>query len=99
MHDLLSMNEGLRTSFSLEWKRETSYANIKRQLPPSSGETSGGQEGKMRRGLIAFVWVLLVLCFPLLSNAGGIQWQSYKDGMAKGKSEHRKIFVNFYADW
>jgi hypothetical protein len=53
----------------------------------------------MKRGLIAFVWVLLVLCVPLLSNAGGIQWQSYKDGMAKGKSEHRKIFVNFHADW
>ena len=53
----------------------------------------------MRRGFIAFVWVLFVLCVPFLSNAGGIQWQSYKDGMAKGKSENRKIFVNFYADW
>jgi hypothetical protein len=76
-----------------------SYANIKRQLLTLGEETPDGQEGKMKRGLIAFMWVLLVLCVPLLSNAGGIQWQSYKDGMAKGKSEHRKIFVNFHADW
>jgi hypothetical protein len=99
MRDLLSINEGLRTSFSLQWKRVRSYANIKRQLLTLGEETPDGQEGKMKRGLIAFMWVLLVLCVPLLSNAGGIQWQSYKDGMAKGKSEHRKIFVNFHADW
>ena len=53
----------------------------------------------MGKGFISLVWVLFVLCIPFLSKADGIKWQSYKDGMTKGKSENRKIFVNFYADW
>jgi len=53
----------------------------------------------MGKGFLSLVWVLFVLCVPFLSNADGIKWQSYKDGMARGKSENRKIFVNFHADW
>jgi hypothetical protein len=86
-------------SFSLQWKRETSCANIKSQAPSSGDEKSDSQEGKMGKGFLSLVWVLFVLCIPFLSNADGIKWQSYKDGMARGKSENRKIFVNFHADW
>jgi thiol:disulfide interchange protein len=28
-----------------------------------------------------------------------IQWQSFAQGMARGKKENKKIFVHFYADW
>jgi thiol:disulfide interchange protein len=28
-----------------------------------------------------------------------IQWQSYADGMARGKSENKKVFLHFYAEW
>ena len=42
---------------------------------------------------------LFILFLPVLSGAEGVQWQSYKDGIEKGKAEGRKIFVNFYADW
>jgi hypothetical protein len=43
--------------------------------------------------------VLFILILPIFSDAEGIQWQSYRDGIAKGKAEGKKIFVNFYADW
>ena len=28
-----------------------------------------------------------------------IAWQSFADGMARGKSENKKIFLHFYANW
>jgi thiol:disulfide interchange protein len=28
-----------------------------------------------------------------------IQWQSFAQGIARGKNENKKIFVHFYADW
>lgn len=31
--------------------------------------------------------------------ADGIQWQPYKEGISRGKTEKKKIFLNFYADW
>lgn len=28
-----------------------------------------------------------------------INWRSYDEGMALGKSEQKKVYINFYADW
>ena len=28
-----------------------------------------------------------------------IEWQSYQDGMSRGKFEKKKIFLHFYAEW
>ena len=28
-----------------------------------------------------------------------IQWQSFSGGMARGKSENKKVFLHFYAEW
>jgi len=53
----------------------------------------------MRRGFIAFMCGVFIVSAPFLSDAGSIKWETYKEGMAKGKSEKRKIFVNFHADW
>jgi len=53
----------------------------------------------MKKQLILSALSLLIFCLPLLSRADSIEWQSYKEGIAKGKSEKKKIFLNFYADW
>ena len=36
---------------------------------------------------------------PGSTSAKGIRWQSMSDAMARSKSENKKIFVHFYADW
>jgi thiol:disulfide interchange protein len=28
-----------------------------------------------------------------------IQWHTYKDGMAPGQFEKKRVFIHFYADW
>ena len=33
------------------------------------------------------------------SSSSAINWHDYEKGMAKAKSEQKKIFLNFYADW
>jgi thiol:disulfide interchange protein len=53
----------------------------------------------MKKRLLLLALALFILFLPIFSDAEGIQWQSYKDGIAKGKAEGKKIFVNFYADW
>jgi len=42
---------------------------------------------------------LLSAFFPSAAFTKGIRWQSYADGMARAKSENKKVFVHFYADW
>ncbi len=52
--------------------------------------------------LFATALVLLGFCgawLPGSAHAKGIRWQSYADGMARSKSENKKMFVHFYADW
>lgn len=46
--------------------------------------------------------ILIALSFGLLANPAfskGIEWQSYTDGMARGKFENKKVFLHFYAEW
>ena len=35
--------------------------------------------------MLLLALALFILFLPILSDAEGIQWQSYKDGIAKGK--------------
>lgn len=44
---------------------------------------------------------LLVVGQASLAAAGtaGIKWLSYDQGMAQGKSQQKKVFINFYATW
>lgn len=46
-----------------------------------------------------FLLLFLILLVPVWAVAEGIKWQGYKEGMAKGKTEKKRIFVNFHADW
>ena len=46
--------------------------------------------------------VLGALSLGLLDNSAfskEIEWQSFADGMARGKFENKKIFLHFYAEW
>ena len=54
------------------------------------------------RKIVLISLVLTALSFGLLHNAAfskGIEWQSYLDGMARGKIEKKKVFLHFYAEW
>ena len=55
-----------------------------------------------------FMKILIVLILWLGLSSGlltenafskDIRWLSYADGMARGKSENKKVFLYFYADW
>ena len=47
--------------------------------------------------------IVVILGMGMLSSAsaetGNINWVSYDKGMALGKSEQKKVFINFYATW
>ncbi len=77
------------------WKRKIGCGKI--TLGSSSDEV--WQLDKKKKNLLFFSVGLLILLMPLFTHGAGIQWQSYKDGMARGKSEKKRIFINFYADW
>ncbi|MFP4349916.1 MAG: thioredoxin family protein [Thermodesulfobacteriota bacterium] len=34
-----------------------------------------------------------------VAAADGIRWLNYDEGISRGKSEDKKVFLNFYADW
>ena len=46
--------------------------------------------------------ILTILSLGLSDNstfANDIQWQSFAVGMARSKSENKKVFLHFYAEW
>lgn len=51
--------------------------------------------------LLAVVMVLAIHGgpFPVGAAATGIEWRDYDEGMSIGKSEGKKVFLSFYADW
>ncbi len=51
-----------------------------------------------------FIFVMLMFglssgFFPATGFSKDIRWQSFSEGMARGKSENKKVFLHFYAEW
>jgi thiol:disulfide interchange protein len=55
-----------------------------------------------------FIKILIVVMLLLGLSSGflpetafskDIRWQSFADGMARGKSENKRVFLHFYAEW
>ena len=42
---------------------------------------------------------LLGAFLPEIAFSKDIRWQSFADGMARGKSENKMVFLHFYAEW
>jgi thiol:disulfide interchange protein len=54
------------------------------------------------KNIVLIALVLTALSYGLLHTAAfskRIEWQSYTDGMARGKFEKKKVFLHFYAVW
>jgi thiol:disulfide interchange protein len=54
------------------------------------------------KNIVLVALILTALSLGLLHNAAfskGIEWQSYTDGIARGKFEKKKVFLHFYAEW
>ena len=54
------------------------------------------------KNIVLIALISAVLSVGLLDKAAfskGIEWQSYTDGMARGKFEKKRIFLHFYAEW
>ncbi len=54
------------------------------------------------KNIVLIALVSAALSVGLLDKAAfskGIEWQSYSDGMARGKFENKKVFLHFYAEW
>jgi len=56
---------------------------------------------KIKRRLILFpvLFCLLLTVSTVPASSNTIKWKSYKKGIALGKKENKKIFINFYAQW
>ncbi len=56
----------------------------------------------MKRKLISFVistFILMVLLPDTFAFSESIKWYSYDEGMVLGRSEEKRIYINFHADW
>lgn len=58
----------------------------------------------MKAKRIHIVVMLLVLLFivqlsPVQAGTAGLSWLPYAEGMALGKSQKKKVFINFFATW
>ena len=56
----------------------------------------------MNRSFVCLMLCLSIFLFSIPSiclSADVIKWYSYDEGIKLGKSQNKKIFINFYADW
>jgi thioredoxin-related protein len=58
----------------------------------------------MKLRTLYIIIILLVLMFigqfsSATAGTAGISWHPYDEGMALGKSQEKKVFINFYATW
>jgi thioredoxin-related protein len=55
---------------------------------------------KLRFQFVVFILFLMGMAWSTgFSSSKAIYWYDYENGIAKAKSEQKKIFLNFYADW
>ena len=56
---------------------------------------------KLRKIIVVVILLLGLLSgfLPETAFSKDIQWQSFSGGMARGKSENKKVFLHFYAEW
>ncbi len=57
----------------------------------------------MKRGIFG-LFFLIVLCLAMAAAdsrafSKNINWYSFEEGMTRGNTEGKKIFLNFHADW
>jgi len=56
-----------------------------------------------RKYHIALALLVFLLVFQVLpaesAESGSVQWHSYEEGLALGKSNAKKVFINFFAQW
>ncbi|MCP4694008.1 MAG: thioredoxin family protein [Desulfobacterales bacterium] len=60
-----------------------------------------GKWKEKRRGALPVLLILIGLAVLFSVNhaaAAGIRWRSFNDGMALGKNEGKKIYINFYSN-
>jgi thiol:disulfide interchange protein len=57
----------------------------------------------MKRKLIGFIIIVIICLTGLLWNTFAsskvVEWYSFNEGIARGKSEGKIIYINFYAVW
>ena len=56
----------------------------------------------MKRKLVSFfisAVILMVLLPDTFAFSESIKWYSYDEGMVLGRSEEKRIYMNFHADW
>ena len=56
----------------------------------------------MKRKLVSFVIsavILMVLLPDTFAFSESIKWYSYDEGMVLGRSEEKRIYISFHADW
>ena len=56
----------------------------------------------MKQKLICFIIstvILLVLLPDTFAFSESIKWYSHDEGIANGRSEGKRIYINFHADW
>jgi thiol:disulfide interchange protein len=51
----------------------------------------------LRKALVAAILLLGLSNYS--ASAKEIEWQSFSDGMARGKFEKKMVFLHFYAEW
>ena len=49
--------------------------------------------------LLTGVFIFMSLLSPAHADTTGVKWVDYDKGMALGKSQQKKVFINFYATW
>lgn len=52
-----------------------------------------------RKYIFAIIIVLLAIFSSPVFSSETIKWYSYDEGMVLGKSQQKKLFINFFADW
>jgi thioredoxin-related protein len=56
----------------------------------------------MKRNAVYLFLCLAVIVLTDISTGfctDAVKWYSYDEGMAMGKTQNKKVFLNFYADW